>query len=138
MPVESCTPDSLAIVCSFLLRRVPGVVITDKHCVDKTYPDFWLDCRRSLGLRFAPSAAAAAVAAASGATGDSKDGASADSKQTLPAALLRPSGQPDALQRFLDFGPPSERALLPRFALQESGGTLVDLRLPSVVLIGMR
>ena len=30
---------------------VPGIIITDKECTDKTYPEFWYDVEKNFNLK---------------------------------------------------------------------------------------
>jgi len=31
--------------------RIPGIIITDKECTDKTYPEFWYDLEQVFGVK---------------------------------------------------------------------------------------
>ncbi|TYZ61732.1 hypothetical protein PybrP1_012406 [[Pythium] brassicae (nom. inval.)] len=44
----------IAMSFAVLGAVVPGVVVTDKECTDKTYPEFWDHVQMHLGLRVAP------------------------------------------------------------------------------------
>jgi hypothetical protein len=35
--------------------RVPGIIITDKDCVDKTFPAFWVAIRNQLSVQLEPA-----------------------------------------------------------------------------------
>ena len=52
--VIDCHDDHrIAMAFAVLACRVPGLVIADKGCVAKTYPTFWDDLQRGLGVRLA-------------------------------------------------------------------------------------
>eukprot|EP01123_Difflugia_compressa_P012592 TRINITY_DN5443_c0_g1_i1.p1 TRINITY_DN5443_c0_g1~~TRINITY_DN5443_c0_g1_i1.p1 ORF type:complete len:691 (-),score=153.83 TRINITY_DN5443_c0_g1_i1:72-2060(-) len=40
----------IAMSFAVLGLRVPGIVITDKECVNKTYPEFWEHCQKIFGI----------------------------------------------------------------------------------------
>jgi len=42
----------IAMSFTVLGLRVPGIVITDRECVNKTYPEFWEHCEKILGIGF--------------------------------------------------------------------------------------
>ncbi|DAZ95245.1 TPA: hypothetical protein N0F65_002357 [Lagenidium giganteum] len=44
----------IAMSFAVLGAVVPNVIITDKECTDKTYPEYWDDVQRKLGLQVAP------------------------------------------------------------------------------------
>eukprot|EP01116_Phalansterium_solitarium_P017376 TRINITY_DN4263_c0_g1_i1.p1 TRINITY_DN4263_c0_g1~~TRINITY_DN4263_c0_g1_i1.p1 ORF type:complete len:1532 (-),score=617.73 TRINITY_DN4263_c0_g1_i1:193-4788(-) len=52
-PAEIACYNDHRIAMSFavLAARVPGIVITDKQCVDKTYPEFWTDLEARFAVR---------------------------------------------------------------------------------------
>lgn len=52
-PVEILCYNDHRIAMSFacLGARVPGIIITDKECVQKTYPEFWDDISNVLGAQ---------------------------------------------------------------------------------------
>nr|AGK89942.1 tetra-functional AROM-like protein [Acanthamoeba castellanii str. Neff] len=82
---------------------VPGILITDKECVDKTYPDFWYDLEFRFGVRLsvpsteneqqkpATAAAEAPVAEQPGPDGDDRSvvlvGMRGSGKSTMGSAL---------------------------------------------------
>jgi pentafunctional AROM polypeptide len=92
-------------VCSFGVfgTVVPGILITDKECVDKTYPDFWYDLEFRFGVRLsvpsteneqqkpATAAAEAPVAEQPGPDGDDRSvvlvGMRGSGKSTMGSAL---------------------------------------------------
>jgi pentafunctional AROM polypeptide len=59
--VEKIHPEGVSIHCyndhriamSFAVLgcKVSGILISDKDCVDKTYPEFWLDIEKRLGIQ---------------------------------------------------------------------------------------
>ena len=44
----------IAMSFAVLGARMPGIVILDKECTDKTYPAFWDDLQNKLGLKLQP------------------------------------------------------------------------------------
>jgi pentafunctional AROM polypeptide len=80
---------SLAVVGS----RLGGVVLDEKRCVDKTYPEFWEDCETKLGMHFfAPDEAVMAAyehgAQAQGSAAASSSSSSADVASEGPSVVL--------------------------------------------------
>jgi len=41
----------IAMSFAVLGCRIPGIIITDKECVDKTYPDFWISIEKNFQLQ---------------------------------------------------------------------------------------
>eukprot|EP01083_Nonionella_stella_P024209 66917_1 len=55
--VINCYKDHrIAMSFAVLGARVDGVVVSDKQCVDKTYPSFWDAIQRFLGVKLDPNA----------------------------------------------------------------------------------
>ena len=65
--VVSCHNDHrIAMSFAVLGSRISGITIGQKSCVDKTYPEFWSDTSRKLGVKYTSADAAPAAAAAGG------------------------------------------------------------------------
>ncbi len=96
----------IAMSFAVLGTRVAGLIIADKHCVDKTYPSFWDDMHRHLHVQYEPlgkAAPAVTVVASSAVSALSMSSslplaASADSSSVATSASIRnaPSHQPVA------------------------------------------
>jgi pentafunctional AROM polypeptide len=54
--VECYKDHRIAMSFAVLGTVFPGICITDKECVDKTYPEFWVAMRDQLGLALRPPA----------------------------------------------------------------------------------
>eukprot|EP01117_Protostelium_nocturnum_P012724 TRINITY_DN4699_c0_g1_i1.p1 TRINITY_DN4699_c0_g1~~TRINITY_DN4699_c0_g1_i1.p1 ORF type:complete len:1525 (-),score=579.22 TRINITY_DN4699_c0_g1_i1:81-4655(-) len=48
--IECYLDHRIAMSFAVLGSRVPGIVILDKECVDKTYPEFWMDLETKFGV----------------------------------------------------------------------------------------
>jgi len=61
--IECYRDHRIAMSFGVLGTVVPGIVITDKECVDKTYPEFWYDLEFRFGVQLSvPSTTTRAVA----------------------------------------------------------------------------
>ncbi|PRP75357.1 pentafunctional AROM polypeptide [Planoprotostelium fungivorum] len=49
--IECYLDHRIAMSFAVLGTRVPGIVILDKECVDKTYPEFWMDLESKFGVK---------------------------------------------------------------------------------------
>jgi len=100
----------IAMSLSIVGVRVGRVVLDEKRCVDKTYPEFWEDTERVLGITYTAPDEAIMHAYEHGSTGNAEEGAAAGGSSNA-APLLSDDGEDG-------------------FAQLSSG--------PSLVLIGMR
>jgi pentafunctional AROM polypeptide len=79
---------------------VPGIIITDKECVDKTYPDFWYDLEFRFGVNLSVpstekerSAAAQQQASSSDTTSSSSAGDQSAASRSVVIVGMRGSGK---------------------------------------------
>jgi len=52
--IECYKDHRIAMSFATLGCLVPGIVITDKECVDKTFPEFWVAIKNRLGISYEP------------------------------------------------------------------------------------
>ena len=73
--------------------RIAGVTIGQKSCVDKTYPEFWSDSSRKLGVQYEATDAAPATGAAAGAAAATSSDASAAPAPSIVLIGMRGAGK---------------------------------------------
>lgn len=90
--IECYKDHRIAMSFAVLGVRVPGIVVTDKECVDKTYPEFWMDLEQRFKInleahsvpRKLPDKKSAAAASA---------GTSCESQRSVLITGMRGSGK---------------------------------------------
>eukprot|EP00929_Paragymnodinium_shiwhaense_P042531 TRINITY_DN21998_c0_g2_i1.p1 TRINITY_DN21998_c0_g2~~TRINITY_DN21998_c0_g2_i1.p1 ORF type:complete len:1551 (+),score=381.55 TRINITY_DN21998_c0_g2_i1:60-4655(+) len=96
--VISCHNDHrIAMSFAVLGSRVAGITIGQKSCVEKTYPEFWSDTSRKLGMEYEATDAKAAAGGAKGGVSDATIvliGMRGAGKTHLGTALARSLGRP--------------------------------------------
>lgn len=69
---------------------MPNIIITDKECVDKTYPDFWYDLEHRFGVKLSVPSTEEVRSTAEKAT---EDGAKPEDSRTVVIVGMRGSGK---------------------------------------------
>eukprot|EP00002_Diphylleia_rotans_P020009 TRINITY_DN3877_c1_g2_i7.p1 TRINITY_DN3877_c1_g2~~TRINITY_DN3877_c1_g2_i7.p1 ORF type:complete len:1452 (+),score=294.87 TRINITY_DN3877_c1_g2_i7:52-4407(+) len=64
-PIHCYDDHRIAMSFAVLGCIIPGIIITDKFCVEKTYPEFWDDIQRFLQVRVVPGDQAATMSQSS-------------------------------------------------------------------------